>query len=156
GPQIKTAPPAAGQMPKETPGPILATFTDENKAAIFKNYIAIKTALVNTNAAQASLHASKLIAVLPNTHAEETLLQAAQHIVESNTVETQRAQFVVLTKGVEALLKDAVAQGTIYKQYCPMAFGNSGASWLNESKAIRNPYFGDKMLKCGRIEATIK
>jgi hypothetical protein len=53
-------------------------------------------------------------------------------------------------------MEGALAAGTIYKQYCPMAFSNTGAYWLSESKEIRNPYFGDKMLKCGRIVSEIK
>jgi hypothetical protein len=30
-----------------------------------------------------------------------------------------------------------------------MAFDDKGAYWLSEMKEIRNPYFGDRMLKCG-------
>jgi hypothetical protein len=37
-----------------------------------------------------------------------------------------------------------------------MAFGNTGAHWLSNTKEIQNPYFGDKMLKCGRVDAEIK
>jgi hypothetical protein len=36
-----------------------------------------------------------------------------------------------------------------------MAFNNTGGYWLSNSKEIRNPFFGDKMLKCGRIEKEI-
>jgi len=43
----------------------------------------------------------------------------------------------------------------VYKQYCPMAFDGKGAFWLSSSEEIRNPYYGDKMLKCGRVEETI-
>lgn len=39
----------------------------------------------------------------------------------------------------------------IYVQHCPMADNNSGADWLSLEKAIRNPYFGDKMLTCGSV-----
>ncbi|MFT4674108.1 MAG: hypothetical protein ACI9R6_001009, partial [Saprospiraceae bacterium] len=31
-------------------------------------------------------------------------------------------------------------------------FNNTGGYWLSNSKEIRNPYFGSKMLKCGRID----
>jgi len=36
-------------------------------------------------------------------------------------------------------------QNTIYIQHCPMADNNKGADWLSLNKAIKNPYFGDKM-----------
>lgn len=41
------------------------------------------------------------------------------------------------------------------KRYCPMAFDNKGAYWLTEGHEIRNPYFGDTMLKCGEITEII-
>lgn len=47
-----------------------------------------------------------------------------------------------------------VAGGAVYKQYCPMAFNNDGASWLSAESVIRNPYFGSKMLNCGKITET--
>jgi Cu(I)/Ag(I) efflux system membrane fusion protein len=37
---------------------------------------------------------------------------------------------------------------TVYKLYCPMAFGSKGAMWLQEDKQVSNPYFGKAMLKC--------
>ncbi|QYH38833.1 efflux RND transporter periplasmic adaptor subunit [Algoriphagus sp. NBT04N3] len=42
----------------------------------------------------------------------------------------------------------------VYKDYCPMAFGNQGAFWLSERKDITNPYFGASMLTCGEIKQT--
>jgi superoxide dismutase len=45
--------------------------------------------------------------------------------------------------------------GDIHVAYCPMAFDNKGAYWLTKNHKIRNPYFGDKMLKCGEIAEII-
>ena len=42
----------------------------------------------------------------------------------------------------------------VYKDYCPMAFGNQGAFWLSERKDITNPYFGASMLTCGEVKQT--
>ena len=36
-------------------------------------------------------------------------------------------------------------------QYCSMAFDNAGASWVATEREVRNPYFGDAMLKCGKV-----
>ncbi|MBN2475256.1 MAG: efflux RND transporter periplasmic adaptor subunit [Pirellulales bacterium] len=38
---------------------------------------------------------------------------------------------------------------TLHEAYCPMAFGNRGASWLQAGDTIANPYFGHQMLRCG-------
>jgi Cu(I)/Ag(I) efflux system membrane fusion protein len=32
-----------------------------------------------------------------------------------------------------------------------MANNNKGAVWLSTEKEIRNPYYGDKMMRCGEI-----
>ena len=36
-----------------------------------------------------------------------------------------------------------------------MAFNNRGADWLSNEAQIRNPYFGDKMMKCGSVTGKI-
>jgi hypothetical protein len=37
-----------------------------------------------------------------------------------------------------------------------MAQDGKGAMWLSESKEIKNPYFGDKMMECGSVEEEIQ
>ncbi|ASO05799.1 MULTISPECIES: DUF3347 domain-containing protein [Arenibacter] len=49
-------------------------------------------------------------------------------------------------------LKDGLE---LYATFCPMALDGKGAYWISEDKEIRNPYYGDKMLKCGKIEETL-
>jgi len=48
------------------------------------------------------------------------------------------------------------AEDPLYVEYCPMAFENEGATWLSRESNIANPYFGDKMLRCGSIVDTLK
>ncbi|MFO7890045.1 MAG: efflux RND transporter periplasmic adaptor subunit [bacterium] len=45
---------------------------------------------------------------------------------------------------------------TYYEIFCPMAFDNKGAYWLQSSEQINNPYFGAKMLSCGEIKSELK
>lgn len=131
-------------------------FKDNKDKDVFQAYLNLKDALVSTDPAMASAEASKLMTAFANVGVEDNALKAAQNIVESSDVEAQRTAFVAVTTAVEALMEDAVANGTIYKQYCPMAFNNTGAAWLSDSNEIYNPYFGSKMLKCGRIDAKIE
>jgi Cu(I)/Ag(I) efflux system membrane fusion protein len=42
-----------------------------------------------------------------------------------------------------------------YEAFCPMAFDNRGAPWLQNFKQIDNPYFGASMLRCGEIKKTM-
>lgn len=154
-PEVKTVEDmAAADMAVEDTQPL--KFNDEVVGEIFIQYNDLKNALVDSDAEMASLEASNLITALADKGVEENVLKAAQNIVEATNVEDQRVAFVAVTTGVEAILAGTLDEGTIYKQYCPMAFDNKGASWLSSNKEIRNPYFGNKMLKCGRVEAEIK
>ena len=35
--------------------------------------------------------------------------------------------------------------------HCPMAFNNTGGTWLQQDAELVNPYFGDAMLYCGDV-----
>ena len=40
--------------------------------------------------------------------------------------------------------------------HCPMAFNDQGADWVSDEAKVINPYFGDEMLHCGKVKATLK
>ncbi len=155
GPEIETVDTTA-DMADETPMDSEVAFKNDEMGAVFSNYIDLKTALVNTDSEAASGAASNLMTAFANVGVDQAPMKAAQNIVESSAIADQRTAFVAVTTEVEKMLEGALDSGAIYKQYCPMAFDNTGAYWLSESKEIRNPYFGDKMLKCGRVDATIR
>jgi membrane fusion protein, copper/silver efflux system len=78
-------------------------------------------------------------------------------ITAAKDVETARKHFKPLSAQMVALAKAfGPFEETVYVQHCPMADGNTGADWLSLDKQILNPYFGDKMLKCGKVTETIK
>jgi hypothetical protein len=133
-----------------------ATFNDPKIATVYEEYIQLKTALVNTDAVATAAEASSLMIAFTNIDTEEEVLKAAQTIAEATDVEVQRKAFVVVTDAVEKMLDGAITSGVIYKQFCPMAFDFEGAYWLSNSKQISNPYFGDKMLRCGKVDSEIK
>lgn len=121
----------------------------------FEHYIGIKSALVASENTEAQEHAKLLLESLKEAKAEQTLLDATNQLVEATDINKQREAFSKITKEMETVLKGALSSGEIYKQYCPMAFEGKGDYWYSTSSEIRNPYFGDKMLKCGRVEEVI-
>jgi hypothetical protein len=131
-------------------------FKDPMVAKVFRQYINLKTALINTDSEIAALAGADLMLVYSKMDVNDEMMLALKTLSESKEIEVQRASFVIITAGVEDLLTGALSSGTIYKTYCPMAFNNTGAFWLSSTKEIRNPYFGDKMLKCGRIDSEIQ
>ena len=129
-----------------------AEFKDETTAKTYTLYVGIKDALVNTDAETAMDKAQEL----SETQASEAVIAAAKEIASDKDINKQREAFSDLTAAMEKQLEGALASGEIYKQYCPMAFEGKGDYWFSNSKDIFNPYYGDKMLKCGRVDATIK
>ena len=70
-------------------------------------------------------------------------------------VEIQHQQFEFLT---DAMINSITAFGTknkLFVQFCPMAFDNKGADWISDVGEVQNPYFGDKMMKCGLVTDTL-
>ena len=132
------------------------TFKDNRITTAFKLYNTVRAALVNTNAEDAAQYADILFRSQIMQEADDETKKALQLIMDGKDVEEQRKNFVIVTSAIEKLVDGNIESGALYKQFCPMAFGNKGAYWLSDSKDIRNPYFGDKMLKCGRIDAEIK
>ncbi len=81
--------------------------------------------------------------------------QVLAELMRTGEVEAQRMQFELLSNHMIKLVQHFPLTGSIlYVQHCPMAFENRGADWLSLDSQISNPYFGDRMLKCGIIKQT--
>lgn len=133
-----------------------AEFNDPKVEAAFNQYLQVEIALVNTDATKTAAEAGKLELLLKEMNADATTQTAVSAMVSSEDINVQRQNFETLSTGMETVLKGAIKSGMLYKQYCPMAFNNKGAYWISSSKDILNPYFGDKMLKCGRVDSEVK
>ncbi|TRO67056.1 DUF3347 domain-containing protein [Christiangramia sabulilitoris] len=131
----------------------MASFNDETIKKAFDEYVAVKDALVQTNPVAAAEKAASLQSTL--TEVKPEIAVVAGKIAGADDVNVQRELFSELTAAMEPVLKEAITSGKIYKQFCPMAFEGKGDYWYSTSEEIMNPYFGDKMLKCGRVDETI-
>lgn len=134
--------------------------------SIFTSYIALKDALVATNAANAQSQAKKGHSLLQKIKLSNLNEQENEHIGIVNKklkgisinkdIVAQRDHFKPLSKSMEAIISRFKNTGaTIYVQFCPMADSNKGASWLSLDRDIINPFFGNQMLSCGEITKTI-
>ena len=135
-------------------------------SALTDAYVQLKDALVATDAEAASARARGVLQALgkvdmlllegePHDYwmqKRNELEDHAQRIVELNEVEAQRKQFESLSDIMIDLVKAyGISSQELYVQHCPMAFDDEGADWLSYERQIQNPYFGDKMLKCGLV-----
>lgn len=85
----------------------------------------------------------------------EGLNKALDQIVKTTDIKRQREAFYPLSKQLAETLKTFPPNQPIKQAFCPMAFNNAGAIWLQQSDKILNPYFGTAMSTCGEIEKTI-
>ena len=129
-------------------------------------YLAVKNALAADNNEAAKSKAKELLAaigVVPadKFSAEQKTLWAkytdklqfdSRHISESDAIDHQREHFTSLSKNIYEVVKGLKLNTTVvYEQYCPM----KKATWLSETSAIKNPYFGKQMLTCGKTTETL-
>ena len=129
-----------------------AEFKNEDSKKIYESYLEVKNALVATDAEAAKKAAASLESTLSE---QEEIAGIAKRLANTDDVNKQREVFSELTAAMEPVLKQEISSGKIYKQFCPMAFEGKGDFWYSNTEEIRNPYFGDKMLKCGRVDDTI-
>ena len=144
------------------------TNTGINK--VLSAYIQLKDALVKIDGTSSS-NASKtlLIAIQEvkmselntDTHAQWTkvvndLKEDAEHISETKEITHQRDHFMSLSKNLYAVIKVSKSEMPIYYQFCPMANKGKGANWLSLENKIKNPYYGNQMLTCGKVVETIQ
>jgi hypothetical protein len=139
-------------------------------STVLDNYLLLKNALVEDNdekaaeaginltAAFKGLDKSSLAADQATTFDEivESATEHAEHISENKgNIVHQREHLALLSKDVKDLVAIVGTDRTLYADFCPMYDNNKGAIWLSASKEIKNPYFGSKMLTCGKVQEEI-
>ncbi|MCU7694396.1 DUF3347 domain-containing protein [Haoranjiania flava] len=88
---------------------------------------------------------------------EADIKEHTEHIAaNTKNMAHQREHLEMLSHDIYDIAKTFGAGKTMYKIFCPMYNDNKGAFWLNDSKEVKNPYFGSEMLTCGEIQEEIK
>lgn len=129
------------------------SFQDDTATGVWEAYNKVKNALVAGDGTVAKQEAANLAMIFSEDTAK--LKMMAEQIAMTEDLETQREAFSHFSNAITNYFKRTLSTGTLYKQHCPMAFDGVGADWISQESAIENPYFGDKMLNCGSVTATI-
>ena len=133
---------------------------------ILNDYFNLKDALVSDDNAKAKELGATLAKSFGNLNVSnytdaqkadlkdiiEDAVEHAEHISESD-IDHQREHFKILSKDVTDMVAITGTENTLYQQFCPMYDG--GSNWLSMSEEVRNPYYGSKMLKCGKVQKEI-
>lgn len=137
---------------------------------VYDYYFEVKDAMVQTDSKSASAKAKQLKTALDAVKMGE--LQHDVHLVwmkvmdnlksDTNKIATtsdiakQRMHFITLSENMYQLIKVSKTETPVYLQHCPMANDGKGANWLSKENAVKNPYYGSKMMSCGKTMETIK
>jgi hypothetical protein len=136
-----------------------------------QNYLAVKNALIDNNGSGAASASNKISAAMKGfdksllsaeqkkvyDDIEDDLKEHAEHIGKNgDKVGHQREHFSMMSEVMYTLVKAFGAGITLYHDHCPMFNDGKGAIWLSETKNIRNPYYGEKMMTCGSVMEVFK
>ncbi len=142
----------------------------EQLSTVFTSYLAIKDALVNDDNMLAQKAAitfqenlekvdMKLLKDSKSHNVWMPILKelktASSNISKLDDIKIQREHFIPLSNNITKSVEAFGVNKKIYKQFCPMANNDNGAFWLSTEEQIRNPYFGEMMLKCGSTKEII-
>tara|TARA_R110002051_G_scaffold299670_2_gene366870 strand:+ start:331 stop:936 length:606 start_codon:yes stop_codon:yes gene_type:complete len=140
---------------------------DDNSQAVLNDYFNLKNSLVADDNAKAKTLGGTLATTLRNLDVFsnfsdtqkadlkdiiEDAVEHAEHISESD-IDHQREHFKILSKDVTDMVAIIGTEIKLYEQFCPMYDG--GTAWLSTKEEIRNPYYGSKMLTCGKVNREI-
>ncbi|TYB71868.1 DUF3347 domain-containing protein [Bizionia saleffrena] len=145
----------------------MAMSGDGNSQAVLNDYFNLKDALVADDNAKAKTLGATLATTLENleissnfsdtqkTELKDIIEDAIEHAehISKNEIDHQREHFKILSKDVTDMVAITGTENTVYQQFCPMYDG--GSAWLSMSKDIKNPYYGSKMLHCGKVQKEI-
>lgn len=139
---------------------------DAKAEAILSDYFNLKDALVNDDNVKAKNLGNTLAQSFKSFDISnfsdskkselkdiiEDATEHAEHIGESD-IKHQREHFKTLSKDVTDMVAITGTDNKLYEQFCPMYDG--GTAWLSTKEEVRNPYYGSKMLKCGKVQREI-
>lgn len=132
-------------------------------------YFSVKNGLVNDNLSEAksglntfdkSLKNVSMSLLDENAHEQwmkllSEMKKAQSNMASAKDIEEARTHFSTLSYHILEMTETfGLNKDIVYKDYCPMAFGDEGAFWLSEKENITNPYFGASMLTCGEVRQT--
>lgn len=127
----------------------------QNTSPILANYLKLKDALVAsdvTKSTQAVAELSKSIEASPEFAQKNDLKKQVAVMAKTTDLEKQRAAFADISTTIWEVAKSQKWNNQeLFYQYCPM----KKTYWLSTESAIKNPYYGSKMLACGSVKETL-
>ena len=137
-------------------------------AGLYDAYLSVQEALADDRLPDAKTAWPRMLAALDSPDdkllgrrsqktwqaASAKLHDTLDDAVDEANIDTIRKRFEPLAETMLDLADSFghLRESPLHRAYCPMAFDNKGAAWLQAGKTIANPYFGHSMLRCGAIQ----
>ncbi len=168
-------PTEAPPTPTPTPEPEYKPFAVSAEIAarikpVEETYLKLQTALAGDSFEEGIQAARDLVKVVeaigpPAFEGEEKNLwdedfgkvkTASVETAQAGDMVVLRERFEPLSMAMDSFVRHFgnVLDVPMKRVFCPMAFNDKGAFWLQTDKMVMNPYFGDEMLHCGAFKAT--
>lgn len=143
------------------------THTQFSIDEIINNYLKLKNALTKDDTQNAgnagkvlyatfnAINPSALEAKLKKEYLDiaDDAKEHAEHIGNNaGKIDHQREHFAMLSEDINALIKAFGTKQKLFQDFCPMYDNGKGAIWISETKDIKNPYYGNKMMGCGTMK----
>ena len=122
----------------------------QSNQEVLNKYLALKNDLVEANSANATNNIVALKKAIPGSDVEKNtaLIKAIDKMAMANNIDKQRKEFEEVSTLLWKVIKEDKSIGqTVYYQYCPM----KKAYWISKEEGIKNPYYGQQMLTCGKV-----
>lgn len=129
--------------------------TSELAKQLLKPYLAMQAALADDDLKAAQAQAKDMMAITGHSGDLPDLLH--DMLAADSLDALRKPDFETLSNAMISVIKanPASVDEDLFVMNCPMVYGDRGADWLQSSEALRNPYFGAMMLKCGEIKEKI-
>ena len=96
-----------------------------------------------------------LVKALTDLKSEGDILKATNKIYTAKDIKVVRGAFKTLSDYLIKKANEGSLSSDTNLAHCPMAFEDKGGFWLQAGDKVENPYFGNRMYRCGAIKKKI-
>lgn len=147
--------------------PVNAQKNESDLSVMLSKYYGIKNALVTSDAGGAAKQAMEFSATIGKidvkkltvseqqafNNKKSRILSDAGIIGTATDIKNQREAFASFSVAMIILAKAVkLSQQPVYIDYCPMKKNY----WLSADSQIKNPYYGNSMLTCGKVSEILQ
>lgn len=140
-------------------------------APIFRAYLEMQRGLASDELEAARVSAKKMQGAIDSfaadgppkamrawSNIEEQLVPRVEAFADAPDIGSARAVFEDITQQLKLLLQHFgnPLDEELKVAFCPMAFDNRGAEWLQTESEVDNVYFGEEMRRCGEFRGTLE